>query len=118
MMSSPGYTSSRLLACLAFPALLPFFVLSRGVCSWWDCTLTPTAFHPGGGCCLLTAVTSSQHPSCAEALLLEALGKAKYTVEKPFDFLPKCHLENEWLGFFVLHLTAGLGRGPQQLPGR
>lgn len=54
----------------------------------------PTAFHSCGGCCLLTAATSSQHPSCADALSSQALGKAKDTVEYPFEFLTKFHLGN------------------------
>lgn len=66
----------------------------------------------------MTAATSSQHPSCADTLSSQAIGKAKYTVENPFEFLTKCHLENEYLGFFfVFHLTDDLGKGLQQLSG-
>lgn len=96
---------------LYFLLFFHFSVLSHSVCSWWERTLVLTAFHSCGGCCLLTAITSSQHPSCADALSLEAQGKTKDTVENPFDFPPKCHLGNEWLGFFIFHLTADLGKG-------
>lgn len=49
----------------------------------------PTAFPSCGGCCLLTAATSSQHPSCVDTLSSQALGKAEDTAEYPLEFLKK-----------------------------
>lgn len=117
MMFSRGYEPLCSLTCLIFPALLPFL----DAVPW---------------CLLLVGTYASPHSFPLQQRLLSAdschlfpasLVCWHLVVGSPregkrycwtFKFLPKCHLGNEWLGFFLFHLTANLGRGLQQLPGQ